>query len=215
VLKPGRAAHEPAWQHEGRSVSAAPGVSRTVSQAVIDGLLRRAEAQAGPVRQLLLQRAAQLQAAQAAPGGGVPALPGGTPVAAQPLRDLGELIDRLGRGGQRPAAVASFHGTWARLRTQQRLRQALAVVPQQAGPLHSAHLVHRALEALHMLSPAYLEAVLSHLDTLLWLDAASGGGLGGAGAGGHAGASAGAHASAGATPGTPRKKRPGRSQGAK
>ncbi len=196
-------------------MSAAPGVSRTVSQAVIDGLLRRAEAQAGPVRQLLLQRAAQLQAAQAAPGGGVPALPGGTPVAAQPLRDLGELIDRLGRGGQRPAAVASFHGTWARLRTQQRLRQALAVVPQQAGPLHSAHLVHRALEALHMLSPAYLEAVLSHLDTLLWLDAASGGGLGGAGAGGHAGASAGAHASAGATPGTPRKKRPGRSQGAK
>ena len=152
-------------------------------QAVIDGMLRRAEVQSGPVRQLLMARAAQLQAEQGAGGAmPLPATPTAPMVAAaapkpsQALAALTALVDRLGRGTQRLAAVNTFHGTWARLRTQQRLRQALVVVPQQAGPLHSAHLVHRALQTLHGLSPAYLEAVLSHMDTLLWLDAASGGG---------------------------------------
>lgn len=188
--------------------------SRLVQQAVIDGLLRRAAAQCGPVRQALLQRAQQWQGVldttvAAAAGGGVPQPPSQPLQPSQPsqsLQALATLVASLGRGAARPAAMAAFHGTWSRLRTQQRLRQALDVVPQQAGPLHSAQLVHRALQALHGLSPAYLEATLSHLDTLLWLDAASGAGLPARPA------VAGVQA---ATSATVKKKRPGQGRGAK
>ena len=73
-------------------------------------------------------------------------------------------------------AVAAYQGTWSRLRAEQRLRQALAQVPQKAGPLNSSHVVHRALKALHELSPAYLDAFMAHIDTLLALEQASGAG---------------------------------------
>jgi hypothetical protein len=74
-------------------------------------------------------------------------------------------------------SVAAFKGTWSRLRTEQRLRQALDQVPAMAGPLNSSHLVSRALRAMHDLSPDYLDAFMSHIDTLLWLEQASGGDL--------------------------------------
>ena len=116
------------------------------------------------------------------------------------LSALSALIDRLGRTHAGPAgpagasvpgaarrvnappprplkAVSAFKGTWSRLRAEQRLRQALAQVPAKAGPLHSSQVVHRALQALHGLSPAYLDAFMSHVDTLLWLEQASGGTL--------------------------------------
>lgn len=73
-------------------------------------------------------------------------------------------------------AVAAFHRTWSRLRAEQRLRQALDQVPAKAGPLNSAHVVSRALQALHALSPAYLDAFMAHVDTLLWLEQHSGAG---------------------------------------
>jgi len=71
-------------------------------------------------------------------------------------------------------SVVAFQGTWSRLRVDQRLRQALAQVPAQAGPLNSAHLVNRALQALHGLSPAYLDAFMAHVDALQWLAQATG-----------------------------------------
>jgi hypothetical protein len=43
-------------------------------------------------------------------------------------------------------------------------------VPAQAGPLNSAQVVHRALQTLHRLSPAYLDAFIAHIDTLLALE---------------------------------------------
>ncbi len=74
-------------------------------------------------------------------------------------------------------SVTTFKGTWSRLRAEQRLRQALDQVPAMAGPLNSSHLVNRALQAMHDVSPAYLDAFMSHIDTLLWLEQASGGGI--------------------------------------
>ena len=104
------------------------------------------------------------------------------------LASLSALVDRLGRVPApapsltslpvvaRPLrAVAAFKGTWSRLRAEQRLRQALAEVPAQAGPLNSSHVVHRALQTMHALSPEYLDAFMSHIDTLLALEQASGG----------------------------------------
>lgn len=110
------------------------------------------------------------------------------------LAGLSELVDRLGRaptplGAPRQPealsraatpqplkAVAAFEGTWSRLRVEHRLRQALAQVPASAGPLNSAHLVNRALLAMRDLSPEYLDAFMSHIDTLQWLEQASGAG---------------------------------------
>jgi hypothetical protein len=73
-------------------------------------------------------------------------------------------------------AVIEFKGTWSRLRAEQRLRQALAQVPAMAGPLNSSHVTNRTLQAMRDLSPEYLEAFMLHVDVLLWLERAIGGG---------------------------------------
>jgi hypothetical protein len=73
-------------------------------------------------------------------------------------------------------SVTAFKGTWTRLRADQRLREALAQVPAMAGPLNSSHLVNRALQTMRDVSPEYLDAFMSHIDTLLWLEQASGAG---------------------------------------
>lgn len=182
-----------------------------VAFGVIEALARRAAAQQGPARQLLLQRVHELLARQtAALGAAVQATPPAAQAAASQaaLAGLSALVDCLGRtplaplpaaaparpgavgraelprmamrspaAAPRPLkAVAAFKGTWSRLRAEQRLRQALAQVPEKAGPLNSSHVVHRALQTLHSLSPAYLDAFMLHIDTLLWLEQASGGG---------------------------------------
>ena len=73
-------------------------------------------------------------------------------------------------------AVSAFKGTWSRLRVEQRLRQALAQVPAMAGPLNSSHVINRTLQAMRDLSPEYLDAFMLNVDTLLWLEQASGAG---------------------------------------
>lgn len=104
------------------------------------------------------------------------------------LDALRALVDRLGRTGDAPGApaphgvalplplkaVSAFGPTWTRLRAERRLREALEQVPAQAGPLNSSQVVHRALRELHALSPAYLDAFVRHVDTLLWLEQSAG-----------------------------------------
>jgi Protein of unknown function (DUF2894) len=162
---------------------------------VVEGLARRAAAQQGLARQLMMRRVEQLVGElMQAPTAAAVASPPAPPAA---LLMLSGLVDRLGRTPESAAApassratmpssrlrtapppplkaVASHPGTWSRLRAQQRLRQALAHVPAKAGPLNSSHVVHRALQALHGLSPAYLDAFMAHVDTLLWLEQAAG-----------------------------------------
>jgi hypothetical protein len=108
------------------------------------------------------------------------------------LAGLSELIERLGRahgprpdgGSPRPGfargespqplnAVTQFSDTWTRLRADQRLRHSRAQLPSMAGPLNSAQVVHRALEAMHEVSPTYLDAFMRHVDTLSWLEQAA------------------------------------------
>jgi hypothetical protein len=72
--------------------------------------------------------------------------------------------------------VTAFKGTWSRLRAEQRLRQALAQVPAMAGPLNSSLVINRTLQAMRDLSPEYLDAFMLNVDTLLWLEQASGAG---------------------------------------
>jgi hypothetical protein len=162
---------------------------------VVESLARRAAAQQGLAQQVMLRRVEQLAGELMQRPPAAAAASGQAPSAG--LQALSGLVDRLGRApghGPAPAssgaaapswrlqadappplkAMASHTATWARLRAQQRLRQALAQVPAQAGPLNSSHVVHRALQALHGLSPAYLDAFMAHVDTLLWLEQAAG-----------------------------------------
>lgn len=71
-------------------------------------------------------------------------------------------------------SVRHFRRTWKRLNAEQRLAQSRAALPLNAGPLNSHHLVHRALQQLRDLSPAYFERFVAQVDGLLWLEQAVG-----------------------------------------
>jgi hypothetical protein len=70
-------------------------------------------------------------------------------------------------------SVALFGSTWSRLRLDQRMHQALATVPDNAGPLNTPRLLHQALVALRGASPEYLQHFVAHVEALLWLDQAT------------------------------------------
>lgn len=89
-------------------------------------------------------------------GGAALSPPGGVPSGTAPKGEL--------------ATLRRFRGTWSRLSAQQRLRQTLAQVPAQAGPLNSNAVVHRALVLMQEVSPAYLQRFVAYADALLWLE---------------------------------------------
>ncbi|WP_329601737.1 DUF2894 domain-containing protein [Paraburkholderia antibiotica] len=99
---------------------------------------------------------------------------------------LAALIARLGQhharadaphAGAYPElpALDHFREVWSKVRTEKQLRQSLAPVPGNAGPLNSSSLVHRALSLMRELSPGYLKQFLSYVDTLSWLEQMNGG----------------------------------------
>lgn len=54
---------------------------------------------------------------------------------------------------------------------QKRVSKAIAQAPQNAGPINSHMLVLRALEWMRNISPDYLHRLMTHVDTLLCLQA--------------------------------------------
>lgn len=73
-------------------------------------------------------------------------------------------------------AVDYFQQTWARLRTRRQVQASQELVPDNAGPLNSNSLVHRALSLMREVSPDYLQHFLTYVDTLSWLEQADAGG---------------------------------------
>ena len=165
-------------------------MSSSLNDALIEALARRADRYEGEARRVLDARLAALRAQKSLPPAMQPACPS-LPVSRGPLGQLAdslvarhqhrEPLHRLaGPAGSVPtpqftadrelSTLRQFRGSWARLSAEQRLRQALAQVPAQAGPLNSNHLVHRALVAMQEISPAYLQRFVNYVDTLLWLD---------------------------------------------
>ena len=67
-------------------------------------------------------------------------------------------------------AVRDYRSTWSRLSVEQRVNQALARVPHNAGPLNTQRLVHQALTVLRDASPAYLHRLVMQVEALLWLE---------------------------------------------
>jgi hypothetical protein len=159
-----------------------------VRHRVLEAMARRVEQQQGEARRQLMSRVEVLmseppiQAVSAAAVAPMPARGNAQPGLSQLVAMLNRRAADTAATPARMAApqplksVLAFQGTWSRLRVEQRLRQALAQVPAQAGPLHSARIVSRALQTLHDLSPAYLDAFMTHVDALQWMEQASGGG---------------------------------------
>ncbi|MGJ7581870.1 DUF2894 domain-containing protein [Variovorax sp. RHLX14] len=166
----------------------------------IEAMERRAAGHFGEARRLLDERVAALRVAyDAMPGSepsiGVIASQTGTPSEMQrgPLSELAACIAEQAvlRGGGSDissgyapagnrsaptelASLAFFRSTWSRLSAERRLTKSLATVPENAGPLNSHQLVHRALQSMRETSPGYLHHFMTYVDALLWLDQAGG-----------------------------------------
>lgn len=158
----------------------------------IEALARRAALQPAPVRQRLDARViALLAACEAAAPGELQADPGPAPAPPAaptpgPLAALTATLTQRGAARARseaapglppslvgPAELASaqyFRSTWSRLSAHKRLTQSLAKQPDNAGPLNSHRLIHRALSVMRELSPAYLQRFMAHVDTLMWME---------------------------------------------
>jgi hypothetical protein len=166
---------------------------------LIEALARRAQAHEGAARRVLDERLAALLAAAEQRLRPAPAEP--APSAAAPVRSggpLAELAARLSRraapttplpaasAGPAPSAPRAspvdaeslqfFRRTWSRLSAEQRLAQSRSALPENAGPLNSHQIVHRALSTMRELSPAYFEQFMAYADALLWLEHAQRGG---------------------------------------
>ncbi|WP_425605921.1 DUF2894 domain-containing protein [Paraburkholderia sejongensis] len=157
---------------------------------LLDALARRALQHSGAARRVLDERlsglldeyAAEVERAAASEAHDAP---GAIPDEAD-RATLAALVERLGEhhcGADAPHAGAYpelpaldyFRDVWAKVRTEKQLRQSLAPVAGNAGPLNSSSLVHRALSLMSELSPGYLKQFLSYVDTLSWLEQMNGG----------------------------------------
>lgn len=153
----------------------------------LQALAARAADADGEVRRLLDRRLDEAMAAYRQqvdrPRAAAPSPGGGTPRPG-PLADLLAHLARhagpaaapgtpiTAGGGAAPElkTVRAFRATWTRLRTERRLSETLARVPDQAGPLNSQHLVHRALRLMHDASPGTLEHFLAYADSLMAME---------------------------------------------
>jgi hypothetical protein len=174
-------------------------VPSALRQAHLAALARRAEGQPEAVRALLQARLQSLQASaqRARPTAPPPAEPQSPSPLAALLAELAEItgtgsidgaegpagasrVDGAGspaaahtpsaRSHRELKAVRDYRSTWSRLAVEQRLHQALASVPSNAGPLNTQRLVHQALRTLNTLSPAYLQRLVVQGEALLWLE---------------------------------------------
>ncbi|WP_307867247.1 DUF2894 domain-containing protein [Variovorax sp. E3] len=161
----------------------------------IEALARRADTHEGEARRLLDERVAALLAAYgkamedaraAKPQDNTPAVP------RRERGALAELVEHAAQNSPLPVGMTAvpadatpgaspalelktlryFRSTWSKLSADLRLTQSLAKVPENAGPLNSHHLVHRALSLMRDLSPEYLNHFMSYVDTLSWVEQA-------------------------------------------
>ncbi|WP_238481125.1 DUF2894 domain-containing protein [Dyella telluris] len=157
---------------------------------LLDALATRAARHEGGARRLLDQRLADLMEAYASDvarslknGGGATAnvvVSNGAPAPGP----FGELIEQLARASEvrgeytavtSPSQTAAlpemellgeFRRIWSSVRTESQLRQSMEQAPENAGPLNSRALVHRAIALMRDLSPGYLQHFLAYIDDL-------------------------------------------------
>ena len=180
---------------------AGAGQADPIGLAYLESLARQAQAQAhyGPLRARLQRRLGEAldrfeQALAWAvneprPAPGDPALTRPAPAAVlaelnrllreasapAPLAEGEEAVSapvRSPAGRPEMKSVTRFREGWSRLRAETRVTEALGRKPENAGPLNSNALLLRSLDLMRGLSPDYLRRFVTHVDALLWLDAA-------------------------------------------
>jgi len=142
-------------------------------QRRIEALVRRAAAHQGEARRLLEHK--QQQLLQACRRNAEPAAPA-VATATPPRSALAELLAHIARHSSTTAGLKTVHehrSTWSRLGIDQRLHQALAQVPGNAGPLNTQRLLLQALTLMRDASPPYLQHFMAHAEALLWLEASN------------------------------------------
>jgi hypothetical protein len=136
---------------------------------------------------LLDAYAADLERAMAAPASAEADATAPVSTSREPAQEtLADLIGHIARHAQAERADAAsypelpaldyFREVWSKVRAEKQMRQSLAQVPGNAGPLNSSSLVHRSLSLMRELSPGYLKQFLSYVDTLAWMEQLNGGG---------------------------------------
>ena len=167
------------------TVETLDGSADPVRFRLIEAMARRAGRQQGAARAVLQARLATLVAAY---GEQIPRDRPIAPPATTAHSPLAALTDTLARraadrtpahtvlaapaGTAEPASLAYMRSTWSRLSAQRRLARSLEQLPENAGPLNSQRLVHRALNVMHEASPEYLRRFMAHAEVLMWLEQA-------------------------------------------
>lgn len=150
----------------------------------LEAMARRAVAHEGEARRLLDERLTHLLAVYEADLAKTAEAKKKTSPATPAASGLAELLahvaERTGIAEGSATAGTSdlkslryFRSTWSRLSADRRLNQSQAKVPENAGPLNSQHLVHRAITLMRDASPDYLNRLMSYIDTLSWIDQAN------------------------------------------
>ena len=79
----------------------------------------------------------------------------------------------VARGAPRDLKVVQEHrAAWTQLRAEQRVAEAQTALPDQAGPLNSQLLLHRALALMRETAPGYLRHFMAQAEALMWLEQA-------------------------------------------
>ncbi len=151
---------------------------------ILQALAARVGAHEGEARRLLearlagLMRAYKKALAQRASAAPTPAPASGhTTVPASGLRELvaalqtrADHVPGPDAPPATPAQLTEARDTWSRVRIDSQLRASLHDVPEDAGPLNSGMLVHRALHLMRAVSPGYLQHFIAYADTLSSLE---------------------------------------------
>jgi len=146
-----------------------PDTASAIHAQLIAAMEQRAAILDGEAQRMLEARLAELRTldANASDANPIPPHPG-------PLR---ELLDHLAREAAPGRAaypdvpvLADFRQLWSTLHADSQLRQSVAHVPTDAGPLNSTALASRAIALMRELSPGYLRSFLAYIDDLAWLE---------------------------------------------
>lgn len=140
-----------------------------VQESRIAALQRRAQLHKGAARAHIEARLQALRSAMPA----TDTAPAETPPAPDRISPLAALVAQLARRNPPSGelkAVRDHRSTWVKLGVQQRLTQTLARVPDNAGPLNTQRLMHKALTRMGDASPAYLQHFMAHVEALLALE---------------------------------------------
>ncbi|KIQ97728.1 DUF2894 domain-containing protein [Lysobacter sp. A03] len=158
-----------------------------VRDALIAAMQRRLDFADAAVAPLIQARLDELVQSRPAEADATPATHAGSPTTAdrsrRALRGLSEYIQAnkpaghpatstdKESGADSPSTVLEeFRQLWDRIRTDSQLRAALAPIPDDAGPLHSSALLHRALRLMGDTSPGYLQHFIAYADALAWME---------------------------------------------